>query len=339
MNNLIDNPQILVNQVVDSASYAGIEINNEVEAIFIPFKERFNNVRALLEELHGYCGHIYLMPSKEDDISSFKEEQNKRVDFLSFQQDNFVRFFNGLHTSHHKFINYNESWDLPIKRNYVLLYSRKKGYTRILLIDDDIRMLTLNKIKSGNNMLYRYIISGCFIQDSPDTSILGHLQRIIGEQIFPFLSGSFLFLRPFDVKGFFPNIYNEDWLFMLPHIIEHSICSFGNVCQIYSDPFTDPKKASFQEFGDIIADSLYTLIQIGKYEHRYDLEFWEEMIYERRNILKSLKQNPKCLCYQSIIDSAININCCIAPEDCLAFINDWEKDIVQWQCFLQKEIT
>ena len=185
-------------------------------------------------------------------------------------------------------------------------------------------------------LLNDYVISGCFVEDFPDTSILGHILRVIGEQEYMFLSGSFLFFKPFEVYGFFPNIYNEDWIFMLPHILTRSVCSFGSIFQLPYNPFSDPNRAAFQEFGEIIAEGLYTLVSIKNYERRYEPQVWENEIIERRQTLISLKERLYNGEYRQVIDIALKSNTEITPMDCVTFIENWETDIAMWNRFLME---
>jgi hypothetical protein len=330
---MIDNPQYLVKNIYGKLNkFTALDF---LDAIFVPFRNRYDNVNALLGELKWFQGPIYLLPSNTNEINLVNRNINYSV--LSFKEPHFIDFFSNLLTS----IQYNSfynhfTWDLPAKRNYALVFSRKYGYKRILLLDDDIRGMCPDVVNKGIYSLSKYVMSGCFVENFPDTSIFGHLRIIAGEQEYPFLSGSFLFLKPFEVHGFFPSIYNEDWLFMLPHILEKSICSYGSIAQLPYDPFEDPKKATFQEFGEIIAECLYELVSIKKYELRYEPKIWENEILKRRQALISLRKRLSNIKYQEIIDIALKANMKITPKDCLIFIKNWENDLVMWRRFLME---
>ncbi len=223
-----------------------------------------------------------------------------------------------------------------MKRNFALWYSKNKPYERVLLVDDDIRGLTQAKLNLGSKYLEEYIIAGCFVDDFPDTSVVGHLELMYGTNEYMFLSGSFLYINVVKARGFFPNIYNEDWLFMLDHILDHSICSFGTIQQIPYNPFNDKKRALFQEFGDIISDGLYKLISEKKYDLRYNYRVWKEIIVERRQLLELFKQHFKQQTYQQLINTIINVSVTITPDDCLTFIEDRETDTTAWRSFLNR---
>ena len=331
-----DNPQLLVDQIVCNSE------NNENEdlpdAIFLPFKDRNLSVSDLLEEVSWYTGNIYLMPSTQSDIQFIKKLRNTNKYILTKVKQDFISFMNSLGTSNHRLNKYKFRWDLPTKRNYALYLSRLQGYKKILVLDDDIRGVSPIKLNKGTQLLDSYAISGCFVQDFPDTSVVGHLALVAGEVIYPFLSGSFLFIRPFDVHGFFPNIYNEDWLFMVAPILERSICSFGSIAQLPYDPFSNPKLATFQEFGDIIADGLYWLIEKKDFGRRHNIDFWQHFILEHRTYLCNLNNDKRTSLYKKIVNNALRVAALVTAEDCIRFIIDWEEDINKWQQFI-KEAT
>src|SRR5436189_164640 len=79
-------------------------------------------------------------------------------------------------------------------------------------------------------------ITGCLVNGFPDTSVIGHIEQKNGNPYYPFLSGNFLFINPYEAEGFFPLIYNEDWLFMIPAIIKKRISAIGVIHQKRYNP-------------------------------------------------------------------------------------------------------
>lgn len=334
MNNgihLLNDYQFLVDQITEGADSDNC---SHIDAIFIPFKERVN-VNKLLQILNFYTGPIYLMPSEEEDLKHVSWDNRLTVIPLLINDKNFLLFFNSLLTTNNVFYR-NITWDLPLKRNYALYFSRMQSYSKILLMDDDIRNVNSNMLNIGAKCLDNYILAGCFVKDFPDLSVICHLEKISGEEIISFLSGSFLFIRPFSSYSFFPKIYNEDWLFMLPHIIDKTICSFGLIQQLSYDPFENPYKATFQEFGEIIAEGIYALLSSNLYDLRFKKEGWEHIINERKETLFSLKKTFSDPKIQKIIDYAIAVNKSISYQHCLNFLIDMERDQQAWNSFLKE---
>ena len=306
-----------------------------VDAIFIPFKKRYANLNELLQILNFYTGPIYLMLSEDKELKHISWDKHLSVFPLLINDHKFISFFNSLLTTNNDFYR-NTSWDLPLKRNYALYFSRMKNYSKILLIDDDIRNFNSEMLDIGTRCLEKYKLSGCFVKNFPDLSIICHLEKISGEEIVPFLSGSFLFIRPLLSYSFFPKIYNEDWLFMLPHIIDNTICSFGSIQQLPYDPFANPYKAAFEEFGDIIAEGLYTLLSSNSYDIRFKKEVWDYIINERRETLIFLKKTFRDSRIQEVINYAMVANKSISYRDCLNFLTDMERDQETWNSFLKE---
>lgn len=329
-NELIDNPQKLVKIISDKQ----LKVENQpecfVDAIYIPFKNRFSYLNDILKEIKWYNGPIFVLPSTEVDRKLMSGNHFDNVYQLFTQSSSFEKFFFSLKTTKHKFIGNQKLWDLPIKRSYALIHARENGFKKVLFVDDDMRMIKKDQVQKVNLLLNNYSIVGSFIEEFLDTSLLGHLEKLAGEVIYPFLSGSYLYLRPFKIKSFFPNIYNEDWLFMIPYVINKTICSFGRVIQLSKNLFNNCEEIVLQEFGDIVAEGLYKLIEVNDYESRYDLMYWENVIKERKIVFESLKEKIKEKYYIPLINIAIKTNKSIKAKDCLDFILDWEDDNIKW---------
>lgn len=334
----MNNPTLLIDKTI--CEYADIDVNSwtSLDAVFVPFRSRSSYVLELLDEFEWFKGPIYLMPSDQSDVASLRgSAMYGRTTTLMMDDPEFKKLYRSLLTSRHRLTStYTVLWDLPEKRNFALLYARKQGYKRILFIDDDIRCITQRCISRGVCLLDSYKISGCFVTEFPDTSVQGHLERVAGRTIFPFLSGSFLFIRPEHVQSFFPCIYNEDWLFMLPHVIERSICSYGNIRQVPYDPFCDINKVTFQEFGEIIVEGLYELHKTGNYDYRYRFDIWQSLINERLESLMELSLILNSQKYGPLLDAMVQANADISPHDCTDFVAGWEADITMWNEYLKE---
>jgi hypothetical protein len=310
-----------------------MELPISLDAIFVPFRDRSAYVNNLLLELIWYEGPIYLMPSAKSDLRDVTWNPSQKVEKLTVHLD-FINFFDNLLTSSAGYTQqFFPQWDLPLKRNYALWHSRKKNYNKILLVDDDIRGLCASILSAGSTCLDNYVLAGCFVTEFPDLSIIYHLEQLYSDEIHPLLSGSFLFLRPNDTLSFFPKIYNEDWLFMIPHISSKTICSFGSITQVPYDPFENLRKVAFQEFGDIIAEGLYSLLSTNQFDIRYHTAVWKSFILERRQLLQFLKKKIVDKRYLRILETALEINFALNAGDCIAFVEKWESDLITWQSF------
>ena len=277
------------------------------------------------------------MPSSLNDLIDINIKHFSNVHVLHIDKSDFITFFNNLKTSTHKLAVPNHySWDLPLKRNYAIWFSIKEGFRKILLVDDDIVGIDSHKLDAGAYLLDKYTAVGSFVEDYPDTSIIGHTQLNNGDDFKCFLSGSFLFISPFEINNFFPKLYNEDWVFMTPLLLNNKICTFGEIMQKPYDPFFIPEKATFQEYGEIIAEGLFALLDKKEFNLRYDNCAWDEIIERRRNQLLELQKSVKCDIQKSIISKALLQNSKILPCDCTDYMYSLDEDRLSWKLFLEE---
>jgi hypothetical protein len=333
---MVDNPQLLVPLLKNHHTSKLRNNLSKLDAIYIPFKHRIEYVKTLLNELNPFEGPIYLLPTDDFNLQSFDSFLVRNTQVLALEDSSYRSFYTNLLTSKHRHTKkYNEIWDLPLKRNFVIQHALKMDYKKILLVDDDIRSISKQCLAFGANCLEDYVLAGCFVEDFLDTSVLGHLEKAAGEHIDPFLSGSFLFVRPHAVKGFFPCLYNEDWLFMIPHIMNGSICLFGSIRQVEFDPFSDMSRPLFQEFGEVMIEGLYALLAGKQYGHRHETKAWSDVIFQRREILRSLSVRLSEAKHQKTIATMLAANSEITPDDCCKFVLDWETDLESWKTYIK----
>ncbi len=180
--------------------------------------------------------------------------------------------------------------DLSMKRNTGLLLARMLGWERIFFMDDDIRAVSAQTVLSTLSVLgtggHRYRTAGMSVKSYPDNSVVCHARREVGEDQDVFVSGSVLAVdcrMPFD---FFPDLYNEDWLFFYRDAAEESLATGGSLAeQLAYDPFADPQRAAGQEFGDVIAEGLYALLHSGLGPESADEEYWNRFLEQRSSVL------------------------------------------------------
>ncbi len=308
-----------------------------LDAVFVPFRGRPEYVSELLKNLPETETPIFLLPTSRSDLALVDTKRKGPVQFLLMDDPGFLAALRSLRCSSNGLCNsYFVDWDLPAKRNYALWYARRHRLDRILLLDDDIRHLQAADLAAGANALQQFVLSGFFVDKFPDTSAIGHVELNSGEPVWTFLSGSCLFVRADGDLGFFPPVYNEDWLFMIPHITQGRVCSLGCVHQKEYDPFAEPLVALFQEFGEIIADGLFALVASNRYLERLDPEIWRELLSLRQDWLTELATRTSDSRHQAIVETAL-VRCAEITEwDCVRFVSDWESDRKFWNHTLQE---
>ncbi len=334
---LVFNPRgLVVNWTPPERLPAG-DANAELHAIYVPTRFRAEHVSRLLAELPNHGTSIYLLPTLGSDLPSTLSASYPHVEHLSFQDPEFLGAMQQLRClSTPLFAVTADQWDLPLKRNYALWHAHKHRFRQILLVDDDIRGLDAVRLRAGASALSRWTLAGFFVDDFPDTSVVGHVELAVGEPVLPFLSGSCLFVRLDTQVGFFPPIYNEDWIFMTPEIAQGHVISLGFVNQDAYDPFTRASLSTFQEPGEVIADGLFSLLTAGRYEERFDPSAWRTLLSLRRDWLKCLAGRAKNPRHRSAVDRA-QVRCDeISELECAGFIKDWEHDRAQWTRTLEE---
>lgn len=231
--------------------------------------------------------------------------------------------------------------DLSMKRNTGLLLARLLGWERIFFIDDDIRAVSADTVLSTVSMLgtggHSYRTAGMSVQKYPDNSVVCHARRAVGEFQGVFVSGSALAVDcrvPFD---FFPDLYNEDWLFFYRDAAEERLATGGSLAeQLTYDPFADPQRAAGQEFGDVIAEGLYALLHSGLGPKSADEEYWNQFLEQRGSVLDGVSRlipSAQSELQGEIgmaIGAARQVLRDITAKMCVDYVAAWQQDLERW---------
>jgi len=239
--------------------------------------------------------------------------------------------------------------DLSIKRNIGLVLARMLGWNSIFFMDDDIGEINTDAILGTVSLLGtegpadgRYRSASMAVKDFPDNSVVCHARRQIGEYQDVFVSGSVLAVdtsAPFD---FFPDIYNEDWLFFYRDAAKRCLASSGfKARQLPYDPFADPRRAAGQEFGDVIAEGLYALLHSKLGTESADQEYWRMFLADRNRILGEIIENSYMARAEirheliSAVTAAGETLREIQPYMCVQYIQAWRNDLESWGKLLE----
>ena len=173
----------------------------------------------------------------------------------------------------------NPNGDLSAKRNLGLLLAKMLGWSRIFFMDDDVRGVSLADLRATVSMLDRYRTVGMRVTDYADNSVVCHAKRATGADQDVFVSGSVLAVNCQQPFGFFPEIYNEDWLFFYDDVRARRLGWSGrDVTQLRYDPFENVGRAEGQEFGDVLAEGLYALIHLGSGLTEATVGYWNKFL-------------------------------------------------------------
>lgn len=234
--------------------------------------------------------------------------------------------------------------DLSMKRNLGLILARMLGWDRVFFMDDDIRGVEYQDLRRTVAMLgQQYYSVGMRVNEFPDNSVVCHAHRATGEPQDTFVSGSVLAIDCTALFGFFPNVYNEDWLFFYNDTVEGRLaCSGWPATQLAYDPFDDPRRAAEQEFGDVMAEGLYALLHHNRNAAHATREYWSGFLDARRQFLAAViaraARAPANVREKMLASVAAAQKCSaqIEPALCVDYVRLWRKDLVRWEETLKK---
>jgi hypothetical protein len=230
--------------------------------------------------------------------------------------------------------------DLSVKRNVGLVLARMLGWRRIFFMDDDIRDLDGAVLRSTVSLLNgddHYHSAAMSTDEFPDNSVVCHARRAIGEFQGVFVSGSALAVDCTVSFSFFPDVYNEDWLFFYQDAAKGRLGHPGHFAtQLRYNPFADPQRAAGQEFGDVIAEGLYALLEEELGAEQATGERWEQFLADRKRILEEIIARadfaPSDIQEDMRLAVQTALKCLgeIQPEMCADYVQRWRRDAEQW---------
>jgi hypothetical protein len=246
--------------------------------------------------------------------------------------------------------------DISRKRNLGLLIGRMRGWTRMLLLDDDIRRLSIEKLTAAAALLDDYPVVGLRVKKYPDASVVGHARRLTGRRQEPFVSGGALLVDPQRLNGFFPAIYHEDWLCIINHLRARQVAIGGTVGQMPYPPFAFPQRARNEEFGDILASGLLWLVHERKstpaaatasdadyWRAVTKQRFWAQILQQRARLLREVAerlttqypddlpadQSPEVA--RQSLDIARQRCAELTPDEFVLVTNKWMSNLEVWR--------
>lgn len=228
--------------------------------------------------------------------------------------------------------------DLSMKRNIGLALARMLGWQRIFFLDDDIRDIAYQDLQRTVDMLGSFSAAGMRVTEFPDNSIVCHANRMTAGSQDVFVSGAALAVNCDSHMGFFPDIYNEDWLFFFDAASEGRLGnSYLKATQLYYYPFANADRAAWQEFGDVLAEGLYALLHLGMNTAHATSVYWSFFLEARRDFLEAT--------YSRALDSPLDIRHeitaslqsalkCLTGIDAdllVRYVEAWRQDLKDWK--------
>jgi hypothetical protein len=178
--------------------------------------------------------------------------------------------------------------DLSAKRNLGLMLSHMLGWERVVFLDDDIMVSEPKDLTNAVGLLDTHTAVGLRIGGFPDNSMVCHAFRDAGGDQGTFVGGGAMAVEVKRNRSFFPNIYNEDWFYLLDAGKRlQSVATVGEVLQYPYDPYR-PDRARAEELGDVLAEGTYWLLDQGKTASDGDLGHWRDFLAKRQRFIKQV---------------------------------------------------
>ncbi|GAA0410532.1 hypothetical protein Acor_14240 [Acrocarpospora corrugata] len=236
--------------------------------------------------------------------------------------------------------------DLSAKRNVGLALARMTGWERIVFLDDDIEVGALHEVSRAAALLDIYDVVGMRIGGYPDNSVVCHAYRETGGRQDSFVGGGALAVETTRNVSFFPNVYNEDWFYLLGEKSVRPLAVTGMVKQRPYDPFDREGRARDQEFGDVLAEGVYWLLDEGSgrgWSAAADHRHWERFLIRRRKFVEhvlrrvraspeTVKSDPKSM--EASLLAALGRLSRIEPKFCVEYVEAWLEDRIRWEKYL-----
>jgi len=235
--------------------------------------------------------------------------------------------------------------DLSAKRNLALILSHMLGWERVVFLDDDIQVPDPSDLSRAAGLLDIHTAVGLGIDGFPDNSVVCHAFRHVGGKQETFIGGGALAVEAKRNRSFFPDIYNDDWFYVLNAGKRlQSVATIGQVIQNPYDPYRRPERARNEEFGDVLAEGTFWLLDQGKTASAGDLRHWQEFLERRRrfieDVLDKVKQKPDIEAAQrgrmiEALKASLGRRALIKPELCVDYLRAWVSDQERWQRHIQ----
>jgi hypothetical protein len=225
--------------------------------------------------------------------------------------------------------------DTSLKRNLGLLIAILAGWKQIMFLDDDIVLPQPSDVATVDG----YPVVGLANAGMPDNSVVCHALRDVGAAQHVFIGGGALVVGEAAFSSFFPNIYNEDWFFLLDGLRMRPSAITGTALQHAYDPYNDPRRARGEELGDTLAEGVFALLDNGGGLADADQAYWAEFLVARRRLISAIIERVRrsaiepaqCSRMVAALRVSIGRSHLITPELCVGYLKAWQTDCVRWR--------
>jgi hypothetical protein len=249
--------------------------------------------------------------------------------------------------------------DVGSKRNFGLITAVRERWNYILFIDDDISAYEQGQTLNEDGLLRaldamdtdpRLGAIGWTVDDLPDNSVVGNALRLANKSQQIFIGGGALLVRCNCNVPFFPDIYNEDWLFLIAMgeaapDRERCFAIAGRARQSYYDEYS-LLRARSQVAGDILGEGLMNLLEdkgpaMSVTAGRRD--YWQRVLDDRESLIidicNAIDASPNSddrLRAKMALRGTTEVYKQIRAKDLSNYVADWKADLQTWYLYLNR---
>lgn len=235
--------------------------------------------------------------------------------------------------------------DTSAKRNLGLMLAYMLNWSRVLFFDDDIRVSDLSSLHQATGLLDTHRAAGLVVSYYPDHSVVCHAYRMVGGDQKPFIGAGALAAEIKRESSFFPDIYNDDWFYLLN--ARKGLCqvaAVGTATQWRYDPFRTPQRAREEEFGDVLAEGVFWILDHGGSVSDAGMSHWVQFLDKRRRFIEHVlfrvsRSGISAADRDRMIEAlraSLRQLAQIKPEMCCDYLQAWESDRERWQHHLNR---
>jgi hypothetical protein len=233
--------------------------------------------------------------------------------------------------------------DTPVKRNLGLALIHMLGWERVLFLDDDIDDVEPGTVVQAASLLGDYAVVGLENSGFPDNSVVCHANRDTGAHQSTFIGAGAMLSSGSRTTSFFPDIYNEDWFFLLEGTGITRCAMHGKFAQAPFDPYKNPSRAGSEEFGDCLAEGIFALLDVGLTVRDADRQFWGGFLADRAALIEDiLRRLPRAEMspfrreqIAASLRAARSNLLRITPKTCVDYLAAWRHDRDRWGDFIE----
>jgi len=230
--------------------------------------------------------------------------------------------------------------DTSLKRNLALALSRMVGWRHVLFQDDDVAITDAAQVRSAAALLDRYDAVGLNNVGFFDNSVVCHANRDTGGTQGYFVGAGGLLINAARTDSFFPDVYNEDWFFLLEDDGLIDVAMSGTCAQREFNPYLRTDRPRQEEFGDCLAEGLFSLLDDGLSIKGADHAFWRSFLDRRFELINTIQDRlaadppANAALMRTALRTSQQTLRQITPEHCVEFLTKWRQDRETWRRYL-----